>query len=930
MTLRAWIAVALLAGAWLFALPYYLPASAALCAVLIVVAALLLGQLDVPLPPRGARVAGAVLALAAAVAAPWPDRAVPIVLLVGLLLGCAALPRRWPRYVARGAISASAIFAAQGVALWAYAALTARSHDLPWPLPGGMAALLRVLGFSAAADGPYVVFATARQPHRLAATWEWLCDPVSLGFFVGGLVLLALGLLAMGATIGGAAPGGSSRVAAAAPAATWSNWRAWRAGAVRLGLVMLGYLPARAVLLAAIYVHRVVRFDYETPLAVMNHFFSPWLLTTLAIVPAWLAWRWTIAPRDGDDGLLSPASPPAPAASDSAATGGSLESAAAESTGPPAWLGGKAAVVAPVAALLGVAAALATLAVGWAPVGTRLAGRVRVVERHSTWEPTTRPYDTTWYGELAGYNYAAVYDYLGQYYAMSRLLESQPIDEKSLADCDVLVIKTPTERYSRQEVDAVERFVARGGGLLLIGDHTNVFDGGTILNDIARRLGFAYRHDQLLGFGRSPYDQHYRPERLAHPIVAHLPPMDFAVSCSIDPGWSLGRAAIRSTGLWSMPPEYHHENYMPVPQHVPEMRYGAFIQAWAIRHGEGRVVAFTDSTIFSNFCVFQPGKAELLRGMIEWLNHRGAWPAWPLPVAGALGALVGAVVVARRRQAKASLLETWSVLLAAALCGWAFGAAAAGALNRAAIGPPPLREEPKTGKPARLTKVVIDRELSAAPLSNGANTQGDGAGYGLLEQWVPRLGCFTQRAEGAEVFSGDMLLVITPSRAVTDAYRRALIDYIAAGGRLLVVDSPENPGTTSNSLLWPFGLSIPPDQAWKGNLRLAASWPGIEVERAWEVVGGEPVAWLGQRPVGAVARHGKGAVMALGFGSLFNDERMGGTWMLEPDPPTRTRYEALFTLLRRALEDRPVTAPLALPVPDPGKLLLDPDQRRAP
>ena len=41
-----------------------------------------------------------------------------------------------------------------------------------------------------------------------------------------------------------------------------------------------------------------------------------------------------------------------------------------------------------------------------------------VVERHSQWSPTTKPYDTTWFvepklfGEGSGYNYARIYRYL--------------------------------------------------------------------------------------------------------------------------------------------------------------------------------------------------------------------------------------------------------------------------------------------------------------------------------------------------------------------------------------------------------------------------------------------------------------------------------------------------------------------------------------
>jgi hypothetical protein len=129
-----------------------------------------------------------------------------------------------------------------------------------------------------------------------------------------------------------------------------------------------------------------------------------------------------------------------------------------------------------------------------------------------------------------------------------------------------------------------------------------------------------YRYDLLFGMDL-PYDDFYAPPALApHPILQRVPPFDFAVSCSIAPGWSAGRAAITGTGLWSLGPDYNAE--FPRPEQRPEMRYGAFIQLWAARHGQGRVAAFSDSTIFSNFCAFEPGKSEMMLGLLTWLNQR--------------------------------------------------------------------------------------------------------------------------------------------------------------------------------------------------------------------------------------------------------------------------------------------------------------------
>jgi hypothetical protein len=547
--------------------------------------------------------------------------------------------------------------------------------------------------------------------------------------------------------------------------------------------------------------------------------------------------------------------------------------------------------------LVALAAALVTAGVLWNPVGKRLGGRVKVVERHSTWEPTTKPYDTTWYGEPSGYNYAAIYDYLAQYYEMSRLLETDKIDDQTLSQCDVLVIKTPTARYSRDEVAAVLRFVDKGGGVLFIGDHTNIYRMGTIMNDITRPMGFVFRDDILFSNEASAYDQHFDLPWAAHPSLQYMTPMDFAGSCSIDPGFNHGRAVITSTGLWSMGPEYHHENYFPIAQYCPEMQYGAFIQAWAAWYGQGRAMAFTDSTIFSNFATFQPGKAELMLGMIQWLNH--ANPTLdPRPWLFLLGAVsLGAGIILVRRRPVA-----WLVLMAAAMCAWALTSEGVPVMHRRSM------PWPKIQKP--LTRVVIDRTTSDAPLSKGAYTQGDGSGYGLLEQLISRLGYYTIRQEGEAAFSGDVLVAICPDRPVDASFREHLKRYVAEGGKLLVFDTPENVNSTANSLLWPFGLSVQHQQAWKGTLTLVDNWPAIEVPLGYEVTGGKAVAWFGQRPVAAIARHGKGTVMAVGFSSLLNDKMMGdeAQWMVVPDAAMRQRYEVLYGLVRLLVENKPVKA----------------------
>ncbi len=566
-----------------------------------------------------------------------------------------------------------------------------------------------------------------------------------------------------------------------------------------------------------------------------------------------------------------------------------------------------------------------------------------VVERHSTWEPTDKPYDTTWYGEDASYNYAAIYDYLGQYYKTSRIKEEGKIDDATLEQCDVLVIKTPTTRYSEDEVDAVLKFVKRGGGVLFIGDHTNLDRMATTMNDMARPMGFIFRDDLLFSNERtkirrledlekssklqdepaSPkertcYHQHFDPPWPPHPALQYMRPMEFAVSCSIDPGVSRGRAVIANVGLWSMPPDYHMDNYHPIPQHCAAMRYGAFVQLWAADYGNGRAMAFTDSTIFSNFCIYQPGKAELMLGMIEWLNHENP-PLDPRLWLNLLGTcmLIAVIWLALRSGSHEEILICF---VAAAFAGWISACGLTAELHRVNM-PPPKAEKP-------LLRVVVDRTASNVPLSMGAYTKGEnGSGYGLLEQWIPRLrindrGCYTIRQKGDAAFSGDALVVICPTHGVSEEFRKKLAGYVENGGKLLVFDAPESEHSTANELLSPFGMRIERENQLSGSLVLNDRWPGIPVEKACKVTGGTSIAQIDGKSVAEVTHVGKGTVMAIGFGSLFNDRNMGGTWTADPDAPVKQRFNVFYSLVRSFLRAKPIEPTTEafgnVPVPDSG------------
>ena len=887
--MRTWLGLAILAASWLAGVGYYAPANSPFFAVGVVIGVILLARHNVCHCLRASsggllspRPAGHLLAVVVAMLIPaiwilpWPYRAWGVLTVFGLALQAAPIPRRWPKAVGWGAIRAGLVLLSLSILTEIYAACTARCHDLPGPLAWLLGTMVRLLGFETAVDGTAIVIHSVAHVFRLSATWDLLVDPATLGFLVGGLVLLALE-----ATSGVAA------------------WKDWLRASATLALVTVAWLPIRAGLLTAIMLDRGLRADPDVPLGLMNQFFDARVYLLCLAVPVLLAWRFVrseATPEGGDAADI-----PLAAKTD---TNPKRERGTQPAASPALRVSATSVEQRRFAvgiAAISVSVMLVSLLIYWNPIGRPKNGRVLFVERHSEWEPTDRPYDTESYGEDPSYSYTRIYDYCGQYFQTSRLLESDQINDATLGECDVLVVKTPTARYARAEVAAIERFVASGGGLLLIGEHTNVDRMSTYLNEICADFDFKFRHDLLYRVG-SPFVQWVTRPTVPHPAVQQVPPVCYAVSCSIDPGRSLGRAAVINTGLWNLPPDYNSANFFPHAHYRTEMRFGAFIQTWAVRHGSGRVMAFTDSTIFSNFSTFEPGKPELMIGMLQWLNHT-SWldDGWlrllvvlPLLAVAVVGLVIGWKLCHGRP-------HVWLLVLGACALGWFVGAVTVRANQKWAM--------PELENQRPMVRVVLDRTVSDVPLSTGGYASDDGLGYALVEQWISRLGYYTTRQTGQAAFSGDALVIIAPTRSVTQEYREALISYVSSGGRLLVLDSPDVEGSTGNSLLWPFGLEVIHATPAEGTLRGNGDWPGIELEAVCQVQGGQHFMWIGDTPVASRTKFGKGSVMAVGFGSLMNDANMGYSWMVKPTETERTVYELLFTLVRSLVEDQAADGP---------------------
>lgn len=277
--------------------------------------------------------------------------------------------------------------------------------------------------------------------------------------------------------------------------------------------------------------------------------------------------------------------------------------------------------------------------------GEEKEGRILVDEIHSIWEFSTLKLDKNWYGENSTYNAYSMIEWLNDTYIVHRIVSpsykyltvpgatkimpdmvSQNLTYDILKNYDILIIKTPSH-YDSKEVDAIVNFVENGGGLFLIGDHTNFAGTGTNLNQISKRFGITFGYDMVNTIDGKLY--YYKRGQLPHFIVRYMPNLDFMTGCSLVASLS-SESVIRGFGMGADPGEYasvgfFRETRNNDPTQATDTIWGLINQCVAVKYGNGRVVAFPDSTIISNFRIFFGGSPNLVIGVMEYLNRKNTF-----------------------------------------------------------------------------------------------------------------------------------------------------------------------------------------------------------------------------------------------------------------------------------------------------------------
>ncbi len=195
-----------------------------------------------------------------------------------------------------------------------------------------------------------------------------------------------------------------------------------------------------------------------------------------------------------------------------------------------------------------------------------------------------------------------------------------PLTDEALAGADVLVIAHPsdpkweattgegTPRLSPDELDAVERFVTAGGGLIVLGE-TEQDKYGNNLNELLARFGISienatvqdYKHHR--GAAPSWVLAELEPDRGGHgpDLLARVKEACFyrAGTLALSDGGQVIARASRSAS-------------------APEAPLAA-----AIEHGAGRIAVLADSDLFGDDCIGDLDHEALWLNLVYWAGEHG-------------------------------------------------------------------------------------------------------------------------------------------------------------------------------------------------------------------------------------------------------------------------------------------------------------------
>ncbi|MBN2373833.1 hypothetical protein JXL19_08605 [bacterium] len=447
----------------------------------------------------------------------------------------------------------------------------------------------------------------------------------------------------------------------------------------------------------------------------------------------------------------------------------------------------------------------------------------------------------------------------------------------SLAESSILVLIMSSKPYTMDEIRKIKDFVSKGGGLLVIGDHTDISNCMSSLNPVIENFGMRLRFDTLWIQTNDRINLSYRH----HPATFDIEKVNFSVGSSLDIKPPARPVILSRYATFSDlgDPENKTNAYLGNSKLDPWEKMNDLCLIGECLYGAGKVFVMGDSAYFQNTALYQ--NTAFAYRLFNWLNHRnGTCATGKIPLAITIVFMLAISVLIIYRRALASSFP--SILLISLI----LSISLSGLYN--------LKQFPM---PENLVNtILVDMSHQNEYTSYWINREKmDTSIDGLIGQII-RTGIFPVIDPKHpicfdKIQSHNAIFIICPNKHYRDKEIEAVAQFVENGGGLLLVEGSRK-WAASYDLWERFGLvkdryPLSADKPILSSLGLplrlhygkfqaqfiphpvTAGVSTINMVNPCKVRGGYPIAFIDGNPVINFKEYGRGKIIAIGDDRFF-------------------------------------------------------------
>ena len=394
-------------------------------------------------------------------------------------------------------------------------------------------------------------------------------------------------------------------------------------------------------------------------------------------------------------------------------------------------------------------------------------------ESHGEWESTKTSFEPQDFGRSFTYTYRVLFDYVRTLDKKALRYEggTLPSPENSL-----FVLKMPTKALEEGFINEISQWTKNGGALLVVADHTNLFDTTAHLSPLLERLnGVQIGHTANFSKTGLPASTNIG---IGGSILGHLTgvsqkftyltgttfdriPYGAAILGLYGPSFSEG-------AIYQQPNRFG--TFKPSSRHA----YGNHASLLAYSYGKGTVYVLADSTPWSNFSMFKATYQDLFRHLVEVSEFKHY--VWLLTLSTYLSTVLLLML---------TIMGTSSVLAVVALGTTVFFFVA-----NLTVSADLYNSFSKTHTPK--LNIFVGSEATVEFLSQivPVGTQNFSRMLASLQKYSRPIRLASEKGPPFENSAPSNLLIYPSVDNLPSAY--SCLDYIANGGRLVILFDPHH------------------------------------------------------------------------------------------------------------------------------------------